>query len=79
MANLSQLQIINTLLIRELNKNAVHDNDIIKFQSTISPFSQHIIKCLFQNTSISIKFSNLLLDVLNQNARINLLLAQTSD
>ena len=84
MTKLLQLQITNTLLVTELNKNAAHDNDVIKFHCTISPFRQqnpipplisscynfHIIKLLFQNTSISIKFSNALVNVLNPNARI---------
>ena len=91
MTKLLQLQIIKTLLVIELNKND-HDNDVIKFQSTISLFHLHnlgplicscynfyIIKLLFQKRSISIKFSNVLLNVLNPNARINLLLAQTSE
>ena len=75
MTKLWQLQIKDTLVI-ELNKNAAHDNDVIKFQSTISPFCQqnpvplisscynfHFVKLLIQNTSTSIKFSNVLLNV----------------
>ena len=51
--------------------------DAIKFQSTISPFHQqnpiplisscynfHIVKLLIQNTSISIKYSNILFNAL---------------
>ena len=85
MTKLLQLQITNTLLVIELNKTAAH-NDIIKFQNTISPFCQqnpvplissctnfHIVKLLFQNTSISFKFTNVLLRVqsIYKYARIN--------
>ena len=68
MQNNYKLQITSTLLIIEMNKNkTAHGGDVSKFKSTISPFRQenliHLV-LLFQNTSISNKFSNVLLNVL---------------